>query len=384
MVKKMNCNKKNKILITSTDVMMLQFLVPHVFYLQKNGYDISVACSNVENHIEELTQIFQGNVRFYVIDAVRNPFSLKNISGYKKLKELLKEHKFDLIWTNEPVMSVLTRLAARGYRKHGLKVLYVAHGFHFYKGASLIRWLLFYPIEKIMSIFTDKLITINSEDYAFAIKHFSRCNPVLFNGIGVNTQKFARSNVDFIKKRNEIDVPLDSILFLSVGELEKRKNHYSVITAFAKAKIENAFLVICGVGTQEKSLNKLIKKYNIDTKVRLLGYRYDIKELLETADYFILGSYQEGLSVAIMEAMAMEKICLVSKIRGNIDLIDEHRGILFNPKNIKSIKDAISSAAQKVDKFEEAKKLNLEKLKQFDFEIISNNMLTLINNLLIG
>lgn len=370
MINEIETQKNKRILITSTDVMMLQFLVQHVFYLKEKGFDVEVACSEVEGHIKELKEIFSDKVVFNIIDSERSPFSLKNIKGYKQLKRLISKGDYDLIWTNEPVMGILTRFAARRARKRGTKVMYIAHGFHFYKGSSLARWLIFYPIEKIAARFTDKMITLNHEDYNLALMKFKKCRPERFNGIGIDTKKFMRTGIDTLEKRKELGVSADSVLFVSVAELEKRKNHDTVIRAFAAADIDNSCLLICGVGTQKDKLQNLIAKLDVSDKVKLLGYRYDIRELLETADVFVLGSYQEGLSVAIMEAMAMGDVCVVSRIRGNIDLIDENNGFFFDPKNVLSAKHALIEASGQIYSFDNEKLENEKKIKDFDSEII--------------
>lgn len=365
---------KKKILVTCTDVMLLQFLAKHVFYLRERGFEVDAACSDVEGHVGELKALFLDKVKLTVIDCVRSPFSPKNLRGYRQLKKLVDENDYDLIWTNEPVMGMLTRLAARKARKKGTKVIYVAHGFHFYKGAPLKMWLLFYPLERFAARFTDKLITINGEDFALAQKRFKRCAPERFNGIGIDTKKFARTGVDRSEKRKELGVPPDRFLFLSVGELEKRKNHDTVIRAFAAADIANSELLVCGVGTQKERLERLIEKRGVGDRVRLLGYRYDIRELLETADAFVLGSYQEGLSVAIMEAMAMRSLCVVSRIRGNVDLIKEGNGIFFDPKSVSSVQDALVRASRQTASFDDARTENEQIIKEYDSEIILAKM----------
>ena len=169
---------KKKILITSTDVMMLQFLVPHVFYLQNQGYEVEVACSNVENHVDELKDIFKTKVKMHLVELKRNPMQISNIRGLLQLMKIIKAGSYDIIWTNEPVMGIMTRLAARIVRRKKVKIIYVAHGFHFYKGAPKKNWIVYYPIEKIFSLFTDEIVTINNEDYNFARQNFTSAKVV--------------------------------------------------------------------------------------------------------------------------------------------------------------------------------------------------------------
>lgn len=375
---------KKKILITSTDVMMLQFLVPHVFYLQNQGYEVEVACSNVENHVDELKDIFKTKVKMHLVELKRNPMQISNVQGLLQLMKIIKAGSYDIVWTNEPVMGIMTRLAARIVRRKKVKIIYVAHGFHFYKGAPKKNWIIYYPIEKIFSLFTDEIVTINNEDYNFARQNFTRSKVVKFPGIGINTRKFFKDVSDDVIecKKRELGVNSDEKIILSVGELEKRKNHETSIRAFKEASIENTKLFICGVGTQEEALKKLIKDLHLEQKVFLLGYRTDISELCHMADVFLFTTYQEGLSVALMEAMSVGIPCIVSKIRGNVDLIEKGKGIYCNPYEVDSCAMAIKKFFNNTDKFENIIKYNKEKIKEFDIEKVTLLMEREVENIL--
>lgn len=374
---------KKKILITSTDVMMLQFLVPHVFYLQKQGYEVEVACSNVEEHVDELREIFDSKVKMNLVDLERNPMRISNFRGLLQLMKIIETGSYDVVWTNEPVMGIMTRLAARLVRGRSIKIIYVAHGFHFFKGAPKKNWAMYYPIEKIFSYFTDEIVTINNEDYNFAKRNFTHPKIVKFPGIGINTRKFFKDVSDDIIECKKRELGIDSFekIILSVGELEKRKNHETSIRAFKEASIENAKLFICGVGTQEEILKKLIKDLNLEQKVFLLGYRTDISELCHMADVFLFTTYQEGLSVALMEAMSVGVPCIVSKIRGNVDLIEKGKGIYCNPHEVDSCAMAIKKFFNNADKFENIIEYNQEKIKEFDIEKVTRLMEREVENI---
>lgn len=374
---------KKKILITSTDVMMLQFLVPHVFYLQKQGYEVEVACSNVEEHVDELREIFDSKVKMNLVDLERNPMRISNFRGLLQLMKIIKTGSYDVVWTNEPVMGIMTRLAARLVRGRSIKIIYVAHGFHFFKGAPKKNWAMYYPIEKIFSYFTDEIVTINNEDYNFAKRNFTHPKIVKFPGIGINTRKFFKDVSDDIIEYKKRELGIDNFekIILSVGELEKRKNHETSIRAFKEASIENAKLFICGVGTQEEILKKLIKDLNLEQKVFLLGYRTDISELCHMADVFLFTTYQEGLSVALMEAMSVGVPCIVSKIRGNVDLIEKGKGIYCNPHEVDSCAMAIKKFFNNADKFENIIEYNQEKIKEFDIEKVTRLMEREVENI---
>ncbi len=367
---------KKKILISSTDVMMLQFLVPHVFYLLKQGYEVEVVCSNVEGHVDELKDIFKAKVKMHLIKLKRNPMRLSNVQGLLQLIRIIRLGSYDIVWTNEPVMGVMTRLAVRIAGGKKIKIIYVAHGFHFYKGAPKKNWIIYYPIEKIFSHFTDEIVTINKEDFDFAKREFTQTKVLKFPGIGIDTSKFFKEVPSEVieEKKKELGINSNEKVILSVGELEKRKNHETSILAFKEADVENTKLFICGVGTQENSLRKLIEELQLEQRVFLLGYRTDISELCHMSDVFLFTTYQEGLSVALMEAMAVGVPCIVSEIRGNVDLIEKGKGIYCNPYDVSSCASAITKYFENPDKFEDALKYNRNKIKEFDIEKVTRMM----------
>ena len=118
-----------RLLITSTDLMMVQFLIPHVIYLSENGFEVEIACSDVGGRMDEIREKLKGVVKdIHIVRLVRSPASPTNFKGYGDMKKVINRGNYDVIWTNEPVMGVVTRLAARKARKNGTKVIYMVHG----------------------------------------------------------------------------------------------------------------------------------------------------------------------------------------------------------------------------------------------------------------
>ncbi len=361
---------------------MAQFLIPHIEYLVTQGYEIEIACSPVQGFVEEVRARLAGIAIVHIVNLARSPYNLSNGKGFLELKQIIEKGEFDFIWTNEPVMGVLTRLAAVKKRKRGCKVIYFAHGFHFFEGASISRWLIFYPVEKIMAYFTDVIVTINQEDYERAKRCFHKKVKIFkFPGVGINLEKFKKHNIDISKKRQELEVPEKAVVFLSVGELEKRKNHALTIKAFELLDTEEAYLLICGKGTQEKELRQLIECNKKRDRIRLLGYRTDISEMCEMADVFVFSSFQEGLSVALMEAMSNEIVCAVSNIRGNVDLIGKTEGFLFNPQSVAECCNALRNALESKNDWERMKQCNKAFVQQFDFHNVKEQMLTVLKSM---
>ena len=319
-----------KLLITSTDLMMIQFLVPHVRYLSENGFQVEIACSDVGGRMEEVRAAVAGYARaVHVVRLKRSPFSGENLRGYRDMKQLLEENHYDIIWTNEPVMGVVTRLAARNARKNGTKVLYMCHGFHFYKGAPVQNWLVYYPVERVMVHFTDAIVTINEEDYRRASNRFPT-KVYTIPGVGVNTDRFGKADKGdpekIRAKRVELGFPEGCYFLLSVGELTPRKNHQVVIRALAQLQDANIHYGICGKGDHRPQLEKLAAELGVAEQVHFFGYRRDIPDVCRAADCFVFPSLQEGMPFALMEAMSSGLPIVCSRIRGNVDLIEDGQG----------------------------------------------------------
>lgn len=322
--------KKPKALIVASVASMIdQFNMQNIELLLENGYDVDVACNCKEGNtisndrVRNLIERLNGeNVRVYHVTIPRKVTSIKEIiDSIKFISGLYSENSYKLMHCHSPIGSVVARIAAINERKKGMKVIYTAHGFHFYKGAPKKNWLIFYPIEKICSNFTDVLITINKEDYDFAKKHMKANRVEYIPGVGIDTKKFIIPDYNVTEKKEELGIKDKDIMILSVGELNQNKNHEVVVRAISKLKNPNIYYFIAGKGDKEQYLDELAKE--LDVNLHLLGYRTDIIELLNTADIFAFPSFREGLSVALMEAMAAGLPCVVSRIRGNVDLIEE-------------------------------------------------------------
>lgn len=314
------------------------FLIPHIKMLVEEGHEVDVAFNIVS---EVSPEIFENGCKVYNVPFQRYPLSTDNFRAYTALKKIITDEKYDIVHTHTPVASVITRLVCKNLKD--VKVFYTAHGFHFYKGAPLLNWIIYYPIEKWLSKYTDVLITINKEDYVLAQKSFYAGKVEYVPGVGLDIDKINSVRVDRKLKRKEIGVPEDCFLLLSVGELNKNKNHGIVIKALAQINDTNIHYVICGQGKLHKYLLELCRKLKVEERVHLLGYRRDVIEICKASDLFVFPSLREGLSVSLMEAMASGLPVICSDIRGNKDLIEEGKGgYLINSKNVLQISNMVN------------------------------------------
>lgn len=317
------------------------FHIPYLKMLKDMGFETHVAAKNDFENQEECV-IPYCDV-YHDIPFERNPFNKRNIVAYRQLKMLMINENFDIVHCHTPVGGALTRLVYKNINsKINTKCIYTAHGFHFYKGAPLLNWMVYYPIEKYLSKYTDVLITINKEDYFRAKKNFNMGKLEYIPGVGVDEQKFKLSNFDKNEIREKLGLKDNDYMLLSVGELIPRKNHKIVIEAISSLNNDKLHYYIVGRGILKDELEDYIKKLNLQKQIHLLGFREDIAELDTACDLFIFPSKQEGLPVAVMEAIMCNTLCVVSDIRGNHDLItDGKNGFLFRNNNLSEIKKVI-------------------------------------------
>ena len=367
-----------KLLITCTELMMIQFLVPHVKNLAKNGFSVEIACSEVGGRLNEVREALGDTVKaVHTLRLERSPAAPRNLLGYADLRKLLKENHYDIIWTNEPVMGVVTRLAANRYRRQGTKVVYMCHGFHFYKGAGKANWLIFYPIERFMSRMCDMIVTINREDETRA-RTFHAKQVRYIHGIGVNTERLrtrsAGSNI-----REELGLKAEDFLVLSVGELNENKNQQVIIRALARLKDPQIHYLLCGKGDQRARLEALAKELQLENNVHFLGYRRDVAEICTQADVFALPSRREGISVASLEAMYCGLPVIMSRVRGSEDYLEDGvSGYLLDADNAAGFSEAMSRLKEDSLFCKRCGKHNSEAVEPYCIENVKEEIVTLM------
>lgn len=359
--------------VTTISLTMNTFFKPHIQMLVDEGHTVDIACNDKDLPIDDL-YIHLG-CHVHRIDFSRSPLSFDNIKAYGQLKKVVQNGKYDIVHCHTPNASVITRLVCRSFRKkESLKVFYTAHGFHFYKGAPKLNWLVFYPIEKFCSYFTDKLITINKEDYELAKNKFKAKEVHYVPGVGIDLSRFENIQVDRKSKRKEIGVPEDVVLLISVGELSVRKNHKVILNAMSRIQNSNIYYIIVGNGDLLDELQNYSHEAKISNRVLFLGYRKDILELYKASDICCFPSIHEGLPVALMEAMACGLPVICSRIRGNVDLINDNSGFLVDSNNVEGYELAIIKMLSDEITRKKMGNINLSNISMFKREIVLKAM----------
>ena len=354
---------KKALMHAHTAYMVTQFNIDNIKILQDLGYTVDVACCWADDDSALSPEAMKSRRKMLddlgcrVIEtaSLRKIFNISELSkAYKQLKHEVETNQYQIVHTQSPIGGVICRLACRKARKlYGTKVIYAAHGFHFFKGAPLKNWLVFYNVEKYCSKFTDLLITINQEDYKNAQK-FKAKEVVYVPGAGVDTNKFAASPDGRERIRKELGIDDETTVLLSVGELIPRKNHMEVLEALKQmkevGKADKIKYLIAGRGKIAAEIQNKINELGLQQQAQMLGFRSDVADVFAASDIYVFPSHQEGLPVALMEAMSVGMPVVCSRIRGNVDLIEEGvGGYLFDSKDASTLVTALDRMMAKAE-----------------------------------
>lgn len=341
---------------------ILKFHLPTIKALKDRGWTVDVACSGEED-VPFCDNQFKTCWK-------RSPFTLKTMSGIKELKGIIEKGNYDVIYCHTPVGGLVARMASKKARKRGARVIYFAHGLHFYKGAPLVNWLCYYPIEKYLSKITDDMILINQEDFERVDKKFKSKNKYLLNGIGVELKRLNVENPEKIKSeyRKELNIPQNATVLIYCAELLKNKNQTYLMRALKKIleKEKNTYLLLAGIDHTGGEFEEYAKKLGVYENIRFLGWRDDVANLYVTSDICTPTSIREGFGINLVEAMYFKIPVVATDNRGHKTIIkDGENGFLVSLENedefanriISLIKDKklkenfVETAFSEVDKY---------------------------------
>lgn len=336
-----------KILFTATtDSFIGQFLQPYLKYFKKKDYEVHVATSG--------NRVFENCDKKYIIPFERSPFKINNLKSISELKKIIDKEKYDIIHTHTPMGSVVTRMAAKNARRNGTKVIYTAHGFHFFKGAPAYYWLFFYPVEKYMSKYTDDLITINKEDYKLAKRKFKKTSVHYVPGIGMDETKFnfKMTNKEKLALRKSLSLNERDFILIFPAELNKNKNQILLINVMEGLvkKHDNIHLLLPGIDSYNRYYQKVVEEKKLIKNIHFLGYRKDIPKLLKISNIAVSSSKREGLPVNLLEAMYVGLPMVVTNCRGNRDLVENGiNGYIVGKDDVKEFQEKILSLYNSAD-----------------------------------
>jgi len=346
MISEFGINNKKKVLFVATiSKHILRFHLPFLKWFQDNGYETHVASFGNES-------IPYCNMQ-HKIPFSRSPFSIKNIAAYLKLKRIVEKNKYSLIHAHTPMGGVIARISSLNARKNGTKILYTSHGFHFFKGAPLVNWIFYFPVEKSLSRITDGIITINKEDYDLLFKsNFKTNGKFLINGIGVDEKRFVPvTDEEKSELRRFLGYRDDQLILIYVAEFINRKNHKFIIESIPllSAKIPELKILFAGRGRLLEKMKDYSRKINVAGWIDFLGFRDDVERLMAISDIGISSSKQEGLGLNLAEEMLVGLPIVATDDRGHREMvISGFNGFLFDHNNKKAFADYIARLASDI------------------------------------
>lgn len=348
-----------KVLFVSNHAGFSKFNAPYMEWFHDKGWQVD----NVSPGIE--IGYFDNQ---YDLPINRNPFSLMNLRALRQLRKICKINDYDLIHCHTPVGGVLGRLCVSPNSK--TKIIYTAHGFHFFKGAKKLNWLLFYPIEKMLAKRTDAIVTINQEDFDLATRKFNV--PVYkINGVGVNLKRFVPVSMEEkLKIRRENNFSDDAFILVYCAQFIPRKNHLFLINQAIELKktIQNLMLCFVGTGADESKIKYFCEAKGITDYVRFMGYRTDVQKLYAMSDILVSSSLQEGFGINLVEGMACALPIVCSDVRGHRDILEiANNNFLFNFDD-NSFANSIILLSQNKQIYKEVSEENIDNAKLFSIE----------------
>ncbi len=365
------------IFIASTYKHLRAFHIPYIEMLQQNGIQVDAAANEIQFANEVLSRNFE-------IPISRSPFSLNNIKAIYQLRYILKKGDYKFIHCHTAMGSVVARVAAASLRNRP-KVIYTGHGFHFFKGGPIKNWLLYFPMEWVLSFITDVLITINQEDNQIAEKYLKSKQNFILNGVGLNTSKFDAVNLTTEQIRLKNGFESDQTLVLYVAEYIPRKNHRFLIELVKRNAIPNCVFLLAGRGQLFDDITKEISDHHLENQIKILGFRTDIAEIIKMCDFGISLSKQEGLPMNILEYIYSGKTVLVSKIRGHIDIIEHDKnGLLFDLDDSTSFCQQLEILVKNKQKVNELSVQAKKSASKYSQQIALERTLEIYNKILVS
>ena len=319
-----------------------QFHMPLIRALKAEGHTVHAAYR--DNSADKKGLDLSAIDRVFEVPFERSPYKPGNLLAYRKLKAILDKGDYDIIHCHTPMGAVITRLAAGRARKRGAKVFYTAHGFHFYQGASKKNWLTYYPVERMLARRTDKLITINEEDFLLADTRFA-CKAERIHGVGVDTSRyFTVSAEEAAALKIQYGFSEEDRLILCVGELLPNKNQKQIIRSMPAIirEVPTAKLLLAGNGSNRENLEALVTELGLEEHVTFLGYCTVLQDYQRFVDVGVSCSIREGLGVNLIEAMLNRNPVVGTRNRGHNELIREgENGYLVDVGDTDSLAQAV-------------------------------------------
>ena len=330
--------------LCAVDFTLYHFLLPLMQRLRAAGHDVVGACSDGPY----LDRVIDAGFRVETIPIARSYNLVSHVRSFRRLRNLFRRERFDMVHVHTPVAALIGRFAAHAAGVP--RIVYTAHGFYFHERMPWPKRALFVALEWLAGRVTDVLMTQAAEDAATARRlGFCKGGVVEAIGNGVDPARFYPRNDagERAALRQSFGVAKDITVIVVIGRLVTEKGYPELLAAMREVDAElwivGERLVSDHAGPVDAALADIESDPAISRRVRLLGYRTDVAELLRAADIFVLPSHREGMPRSIIEAMMSGLPVVAPDIRGaREEVVPEETGILVPVNDPYALADALN------------------------------------------
>ena len=342
--------------------------------LSKLKVDITTLNMYSEGYSDNLEKKYlnnQSRIKKYFLNLRVNPNILELFLGFYKLKKIIHKEKIDIVQTSSESLSILTSLACLWTKTN--HVIGIHKTYNRKMGFKNSR-------REIIFLILSKL---HKKTFFYSVSEYSKKAWIDFSKTKEDKIKVILNSINFSNKIENLEsirekslkefrIPSKSKIIISVGRICAQKRQDFIIESIGPILKDNNLYLLC-VGDIEinnfyskkdntlNKINQLIKKYDIESNVKLTGFRNDVKDLMAISDIFVHATLTEAFGLVLIEAMKMGLPIISSKVEAIPELVKEPDNFLIKYDDQKGFRKAVKIAIKRNKKL--SKEISLRNIR---------------------